>query len=124
MGVNPTAWGFSVYQEIIDKLVKAGIHVRTSRPSAMQTPTPKSRYSLRKSAPARSGYCWAARKKMGTGTNVQKRLVALHHLDAPWKPAEVEQRDGRILRKAIRMQKWRSTATSRKAPLMRTCGRL
>jgi hypothetical protein len=37
-------------------------------------------------------------QKMGTGTNVQKRLVALHHLDAPWKPAEVEQRDGRILR--------------------------
>jgi hypothetical protein len=36
--------------------------------------------------------------KMGTGTNVQKRLVALHHLDAPWKPAEVEQREGRILR--------------------------
>jgi SNF2 family DNA or RNA helicase len=35
---------------------------------------------------------------MGTGTDVQKRLVALHHLDAPWKPAEVEQRDGRILR--------------------------
>src|SRR5205807_4206857 len=37
-------------------------------------------------------------QKMGTGTNVQKRLIALHHLDAPWKPAEVEQRDGRILR--------------------------
>jgi hypothetical protein len=37
-------------------------------------------------------------QKMGTGTNVQQRLVALHHLDAPWKPAEVEQRDGRILR--------------------------
>ena len=37
-------------------------------------------------------------QKMGTGTNVQKRLVALHHLDAPWKPAEVEQREGRVLR--------------------------
>src|SRR4029077_7803398 len=37
-------------------------------------------------------------QKMGTGTNVQKRFVALHHLDAPWKPAEVEQREGRILR--------------------------
>jgi len=37
-------------------------------------------------------------QKMGTGTNVQTRLVALHHGDAPWKPAEVEQRDGRILR--------------------------
>jgi hypothetical protein len=35
---------------------------------------------------------------MGVGTNVQKRLAALHHLDAPWKPAEVEQREGRILR--------------------------
>lgn len=37
-------------------------------------------------------------QKMGVGTNVQRRLVALHHLDAPWKPAEVEQREGRILR--------------------------
>jgi len=36
--------------------------------------------------------------KMGTGVNVQKRLVALHHLDQPWKPAELEQREGRILR--------------------------
>jgi hypothetical protein len=35
---------------------------------------------------------------MGAGTNVQKRLIALHHLDAPWKPAEIEQREGRILR--------------------------
>jgi SAM-dependent methyltransferase len=40
--------------------------------------------------------------KMGTGTNVQKRLVAVHHLDAPWKPAEIEQRDGRILRQGNR----------------------
>jgi N12 class adenine-specific DNA methylase/predicted O-methyltransferase YrrM len=37
-------------------------------------------------------------QKMGTGTNVQERLVALHHLDAPWRPADVEQREGRILR--------------------------
>ncbi|HEY3915948.1 MAG TPA: DEAD/DEAH box helicase family protein, partial [Verrucomicrobiae bacterium] len=37
-------------------------------------------------------------QKMGAGTNVQKRLVALHHLDAPWRPADVEQREGRILR--------------------------
>jgi hypothetical protein len=35
---------------------------------------------------------------MGEGTNVQKRLVALHHLDAPWRPSDIEQRDGRILR--------------------------
>ncbi len=36
--------------------------------------------------------------KMGAGTNVQKRLVALHHLDIPWKPSDVEQREGRIIR--------------------------
>ena len=36
--------------------------------------------------------------KMGVGLNVQKRLYALHHLDAPWKPAEIEQREGRIER--------------------------
>ncbi len=36
--------------------------------------------------------------KMGTGTNIQDRLVALHHLDVPWRPADMEQREGRILR--------------------------
>ncbi|MPZ28465.1 MAG: helicase [Micromonosporaceae bacterium] len=36
--------------------------------------------------------------KMGVGTNVQDRLIALHHLDAPWRPADIEQRDGRGLR--------------------------
>jgi hypothetical protein len=37
-------------------------------------------------------------QKMGIGTNVQKRLVALHELDCPWRPCDVEQREGRILR--------------------------
>lgn len=36
--------------------------------------------------------------KMGTGTNIQDRLVALHHLDTAWKPSSIEQREGRILR--------------------------
>ena len=36
--------------------------------------------------------------KMGVGTNVQRRLVALHELDCPWRPCDVEQREGRILR--------------------------
>ena len=37
-------------------------------------------------------------QKMGAGTNVQDRLVALHHIDVPWRPSDVEQREGRILR--------------------------
>ena len=36
--------------------------------------------------------------KMGAGTNVQKRLVAEHHLDVPWRPSDIEQREGRIIR--------------------------
>lgn len=37
-------------------------------------------------------------EKMGTGMNVQARAIAMHHLDAPWRPADLEQRDGRLLR--------------------------
>lgn len=37
--------------------------------------------------------------KMGVGMNAQKRMVALHHLDAPWRPGDIEQREGRILRR-------------------------
>ena len=37
-------------------------------------------------------------EKCGAGTNVQKRLVALHHLDTPYRPSDMEQREGRIIR--------------------------
>lgn len=37
-------------------------------------------------------------EKMGAGTNIQNKLVALHHVDAPWRPRDIEQREGRILR--------------------------
>jgi diaminopimelate epimerase len=37
-------------------------------------------------------------EKMGVGTNVQARALALHHLDCPWRPADIEQREGRLLR--------------------------
>lgn len=36
--------------------------------------------------------------KMGTGTNIQKRLIAMHEIDVPWRPSDVEQREGRIIR--------------------------
>lgn len=40
----------------------------------------------------------ASTGKMGTGANIQERLIAAHHLDAPWRPADIEQRNGRIVR--------------------------
>ena len=36
--------------------------------------------------------------KLGTGVNVQERLVAIHHLDIPWKPSDIVQREGRLIR--------------------------
>ncbi|MCM1144326.1 MAG: SNF2-related protein, partial [Lachnoclostridium sp.] len=52
-------------------------------------------------AHVRSGkvrFLFGSTQKMGAGTNVQDRLIALHHLDVPWRPADIEQREGRILR--------------------------
>ena len=98
MGVNPTPWGFCVYDEVIDKLIAAASRASRSPPSATPIPTPRSRRCSSGCGTEPVRVLIGSTPKMGTGTNVQKRLVALHHLDAPWKPAEVEQREGRILR--------------------------
>ena len=44
----------------------------------------------------------AVRKKMGAGTNVQDKLVAVHHLDVGWRPSDMTQRNGRIIRQGNR----------------------
>jgi N12 class adenine-specific DNA methylase len=98
MGVNSTAWGYSVYDEITEKLVAAGMP-RDQIAAIGEADSDAKKQSLFERV--RNGsvrVLIGSTQKMGTGTNVQKRLVALHHLDAPWKPAEVEQREGRILR--------------------------
>ena len=98
MGVNPTPWGYSPYEEIVGKLVARGIP-RDQIAAIGDAESDAKKQALFEKV--RQGFIRVligSTQKMGTGTNVQKRLVALHHLDAPWKPAEVEQRDGRILR--------------------------
>src|SRR5581483_2184582 len=98
MGVHDTPWRYSAYDDVIGKLVAGGI------PRAQIAAVGDADSDAKKRAlfdQVRSGQVrvlLGSTQKMGTGTNVQKRLVALHHLDAPWKPAEVEQREGRILR--------------------------
>jgi N12 class adenine-specific DNA methylase/predicted RNA methylase len=98
MGVNPTPWGYGVYDEVIAKLIASGIP-REQIAAVGDADSDAKKQSLFDRV--RSGsvrVLIGSTAKMGTGTNVQKRLAALHHLDAPWKPAEVEQREGRILR--------------------------
>ena len=98
MGVNPTPWGYSVYEEIIDKLVSSGIPRAQIAAIGDADSDAKKQALFEKVRQGSVRVLIGSTQKMGTGTNVQKRLVALHHLDAPWKPAEVEQREGRILR--------------------------
>jgi hypothetical protein len=98
MGVNPTPWGYSPYQDIIKKLIAAGVPAEQIAAMGDADSDAKKQALFEKVRNGSVRVLIGSTQKMGTGTNVQNRLVALHHLDAPWKPAEVEQRDGRILR--------------------------
>ena len=98
MGVNPTPWGYAPYEEIVTKLVVHGIPREQIAAIGDAESDAKKQALFEKVRNGAVRVLIGSTQKMGTGTNVQKRLVALHHLDAPWKPAEVEQRDGRILR--------------------------
>src|SRR5499425_2111952 len=84
--------------EILDKLVKAGVPREQIATIGDADTDAKKQVLFEKVRAGVVRVLLGSTQKMGTGTNVQKRLVALHHLDAPWKPAEVEQREGRILR--------------------------
>ena len=98
MGVHPTSWGYSAYEEIARKLNSRGIPKEQIVAIGDADSDAKKQALFDKVRSGQVRVLIGSTAKMGTGTNVQKRLVALHHLDAPWKPAEVEQREGRILR--------------------------
>ncbi len=98
MGVHATPWGYSAYDDVTEKLVAAGIPREQIAAIGEADSDAKKQALFEKVRNGSIRVLIGSTQKMGTGTNVQQRLVALHHLDAPWKPAEVEQREGRILR--------------------------
>jgi N12 class adenine-specific DNA methylase/adenine-specific DNA methylase len=89
---------FNVYDEIRDRLIAQGIpakeiaYIHDADTDAQK----KTLFDAVNSGRVR--ILLGSTEKMGAGTNVQKRLKALHHLDAPWRPRDIEQREGRILR--------------------------
>ncbi len=90
--------GFNVYQDLKDKLLAAGIP-REQIAFIHDAKTDEEKLALFEKVNAgKVRVLIGSTEKMGSGTNVQRRLAALHHLDAPWRPADVEQREGRILR--------------------------
>ena len=90
--------GWNVYDELRDQLAARGLPRETVRfVHEAKTDTDLARLF----AACRSGHVAVlvgSTEKMGVGTNVQDRAIALHHLDAPWRPADVDQREGRIIR--------------------------
>ena len=89
---------FNVYEDVKEKLMDKGV------PGNGIAFIHDANTELRKAelfAKVRSGqvrFLLGSTAKMGAGTNVQDRLIALHHLDVPWRPSDIEQQEGRILR--------------------------
>ncbi len=95
---TPKDKGFSVYRDAADKLERLGV---PSGDIAFIQDYDSDAAKLSLFRDVRAGkvrVLFGSTQKMGSGTNVQERLIALHHFDAPWRPADVEQREGRILR--------------------------
>jgi hypothetical protein len=90
--------GWNAYDELRDQLVARGLAPEMIR-FIHEARTDRDKARLFAACRAgRVAVLVGSTEKMGVGTNVQDRVIALHHLDAPWRPADVAQRDGRILR--------------------------
>lgn len=89
---------WTAYQQLKDQLVAGGIQAEQIR-FIQDAPKPEQKAQL--FAQARSGevaVLIGSTAMMGTGTNVQLRAKAIHHVTCPWRPADLTQRDGRIIR--------------------------
>ena len=100
---TPKADGtFNVYDDVREKLVARGIpREEVAFIHEYNTETKKAELF----AKVRAGQVrilMGSTPKLGAGTNIQDRLIALHHLDCPWKPSDLEQQEGRILRQGNR----------------------
>jgi N12 class adenine-specific DNA methylase len=89
---------FSVYEDMRDKLLARGVPAEEIAFIQDYESDAAKALLFRDVRAGRVRILFGSTQKMGSGTNVQERLIALHHLDAPWRPADVEQREGRIVR--------------------------
>jgi len=95
---TPASEGWNAYHELRTQLARRGVPEQSIR-YMQEAKTDEAKARL--FAGCRDGtiaVLVGSTETMGVGTNVQTRAVAMHHLDAPWRPADIEQRDGRIVR--------------------------
>lgn len=89
---------FTIYQAIKDELIARGMpeeQIRFIHEARKPSEVTRLRNQCNR---GEVSVLLGSTEKMGTGTNVQFRLAALHHVDVPWRPADLEQREGRIIR--------------------------
>ena len=101
---KPNQW--NIYSDIKEKLVALGIP--SDEIQFIQTVTTE-RARKRLFADMNSGkvrVLFGSTSMLGTGVNAQERAVAVHHLEVPWRPADMEQRDGRAVRKGNTVKLW------------------
>ncbi len=94
----PKGSNFNLYEDIKLRLIQKGVNEKEIA-FIHDYETEKAKDNLFKQM--RTGekrILLGTTQKMGTGMNVQDRLVSLHHMDCPWRPSDIEQREGRILR--------------------------
>ncbi len=95
---TPKTDSFSVYTDIRDKLIEKGVpESEIAFIHDAKTEVQKAEM-FKKVRKGEIRVLLGSTQKMGAGTNVQDRLIALHDLDCPWRPSDLEQRSGRIIR--------------------------
>ena len=103
---TPKADGsFNVYDDIRDKLIVQGIPEEEIAFIHEANTELKKAMLFSKVRKGQVRILLGSTQKLGAGTNVQDRLIALHHLDCPWRPSDLQQQNGRILRQGNRNPK-------------------
>lgn len=89
---------FNVYDDVREKLIARGIPAEQIRFIHEATTDAQKKELFGKVRSGEVRVLFGSTPKMGAGTNVQDRLIAIHNLDCPWRPSDLEQRQGRIER--------------------------
>ena len=89
---------FNVYDDMREKLIARGIPAEQIRFIHEATTDAQKKELFGKVRSGEVRVLFGSTPKMGAGTNVQDRLIAIHNLDCPWRPSDLEQRQGRIER--------------------------